>query len=181
MKNPNRLRMQIRTASQSDAEAITEVHIAATCEAYCDLWWADELARIVGDVYGRANMWRCLMAEGYSTILVAEVNGDIAGFVNFEAWEEEETPETVGEIIAICVRPEEWGLGIGEALMREAMARLRDGGWVEVALWVLEGDLRAVGFYERLGFRMDGAVRFLNMYGNPASRVRLRRLLEESE
>ena len=46
MKNPNRLRMQIRTASQSDAEAITEVQIAAIREAYCDLWPADELARI---------------------------------------------------------------------------------------------------------------------------------------
>jgi ribosomal protein S18 acetylase RimI-like enzyme len=165
--------MQIRTASKSDSIAITEVQTAAIREAYCDLWWADELARIVGDVYGRANMWRCLMAEGYSTILVAEVDGDIAGFVDFEACQDEETPETVGEIIAICVRPEEWGLGIGEALMREAMARLRDGGWVEAVLWVLLENRRAVVFFERLGFRMDGAV--------TPTRVRLRRLLEESE
>jgi ribosomal protein S18 acetylase RimI-like enzyme len=172
-------RMQIRTASKSDVEAITEVHIAAIREAYCDLLPADELARIAADVYDRANMWRCLLAEGYSTILVAEKDGHIAGFVNFEAWEEEETPETGGEIIAIFVRPEEWGLGIGQALMQEAMARLRDRGWVEVVLWVLLGNRQAVDFFERLGFRMDGAVRIREMYGNPATRVRLRRLLEK--
>jgi ribosomal protein S18 acetylase RimI-like enzyme len=181
VKNPNRLQMQIRTASKSDAEEITEVHIAATCEAYCDLLPAEELARIRIDARERADMWRDLLAGGSSTILIAEVDGHIAGFVEFEACEDDESPETVGEVTAILVRPEEWGLGIGEALMREAMARLRDGGWVEVALWVLEGNRRAVGFYERLGFSWDGAVRFLNMYGNPASRVRLRRLLEEPE
>jgi ribosomal protein S18 acetylase RimI-like enzyme len=182
VKNPNRLRMQIRTASQSDAEAITEVHIAATCEGYCDLLPAEELARIRADARERVEMWRDLLTGGdSSTILIAEVDGEIAGFVEFRACEDDESPETVGEVTALFVLPEEWGLGIGEALMREAMARLRDGGWVEVVLWVLDRNLRAVGLYERLGFRWDGAVRSLNMYGTPASRVRLRRLLDEPE
>jgi ribosomal protein S18 acetylase RimI-like enzyme len=163
--------MQIRTASKSDAEAITEVQTAAIREAYCDLWPADELARFAADARNRAYVWREDL--GSWTTLVAEVDGDIAGFVDFEACEDEGTPETVGEIIAICVRPDEWGLGIGEALMREAMARLRDGGWVEVELLVRLENRRAVDFFERLGFRMDGTV--------TATRVRLRRLLEESE
>ena len=47
--------MQIRTASKSDAEAITEVQIAAMCEAYCDLLPADELARIRIDARDRAD------------------------------------------------------------------------------------------------------------------------------
>jgi ribosomal protein S18 acetylase RimI-like enzyme len=171
--------MQIRTASESDAEAITDVQIAAIREAYCDLWPADELARIAADACNTADEWRQHL--GSWTTLVAEVDGDIAGFVGLEACEDEETPETVGTIVAICVRPDEWGLGIGQALMREAMARSRDGGWVEVYLWVLLENRRAVDFFERLGFRMDGVVHIPKMYGNPATRVRLRRLLEESE
>jgi ribosomal protein S18 acetylase RimI-like enzyme len=174
-------RMLIRAASTSDAEAITEVHIAAILEAYCDLLPADELARIAADARYRADLWRYHLAEGSSTTLIAEVDGDFAGFVDFEACEEAETPETVGEITAIFVQPEDWSLGIGEALMREAMARLRDGGWVGVVLWVIRRNLRAVDFFERLGFRMDGAVRIRKMYGNRADGVRLRRLLEESE
>jgi ribosomal protein S18 acetylase RimI-like enzyme len=172
-------RMQIRTASKSDAEAITEVQTAAIREAYCDLWPAEELARIAADARNRAHTWREDL--GSWTTLVAEVDGDIAGFVDLEACEDEETPETAGTIVAICVRPDEWGLGIGQALMREAMARLRDRGWVEVELSVLLENRRAVDFFERLGFRMDGAVHKLEIYGNPTTRVHLRRLLEESE
>jgi GNAT superfamily N-acetyltransferase len=174
-------RIQIRTASKSDAEAIAEVEIAAKREAYCDFLPADGLARIVPDARTRAAAYRYLLAEGYSPILVAEVDGHIAGYVDFDAWEEEETPETGGEIMALFVRPEEWGLGIGQALMREAMARLRDRGWVEVVLWVYQRNRRAVDFCERLGFRMDGTVCNLEMYGDRAARVRLRRLLEGSE
>ena len=172
-------RMQIRTASKSDAEAITEVQIAAIREAYCDLWPADELARIAANACTTADEWR--QSLGSWTTLVAEVDGDVAGFVGLEACEDEETPGTVGTIVAICVRPDEWGLGIGQALMREAMARLRDRGWVEVVLWVILENRRAVDFCERLGFRMDGTVNPLEMHGNPVTRVRLRRLLEESE
>jgi ribosomal protein S18 acetylase RimI-like enzyme len=171
--------MQIRTASESDTEAITEVHIAAMCEAYSDLLPAEELARI--DARDRANRWRDHLAEGSSVTLLAEVDGRIAGFVDLGACRDEDmSPETVGEVTAIYVRPEAWGQGIGEALMREAMARLRNGGSVEVALWVIQGNRRAVGFYERLGFRADGVVRIREMYGKPTAIVRLRRLLEES-
>jgi GNAT superfamily N-acetyltransferase len=113
--------------------------------------------------------------------LLAEVDGRIDGFVDFGACRDEDlSSETVGEVMAIYVRPEAWGHGIGEALMREAMARLRIGGSIEVALWVIQGNGRAVSFYERLGFRTDGAVRIREMYGKPTAIVRLRRLLEES-
>ena len=99
------------------------------------------------------------------------MNGDIAGFVDFEACEDDVSPETVGEVVALYVRPEWWGLGIGEALMRDAMARLRDSGWVEVVLWVVPENRRAVYFCERLGFRIDESVRSFDMYGTPATRV----------
>jgi ribosomal protein S18 acetylase RimI-like enzyme len=172
-------RMQIRTASESDAEAITEVHIAAMREAYRDLLPAEELAHV--DARDRADRWRDLLAEGSSITLLAEVDGRVTGFVNLGACRDEDvSPERVGEVMAIYVEPEAWGLGIGKVLMREAMAQLRNGGSVEVALWVIEANRRAVGFYERLGFRTDGAVRIQDIYGKPTAIVRLRRLLEES-
>jgi ribosomal protein S18 acetylase RimI-like enzyme len=171
--------MRIRTASKSDAEAITEVQIAAIREAYCDLWPADELARIAANYSSKADVWREHL--GSWTTLVAEVDGDIAGYVSLEPCEDEETPGTVGTIAGIYVRPEERGLGIGQALMREAMARSRDRGLVEVYLWVLRENRRAVDFFERLGFRMNGVDHFPKLYSKPVTRVRLRRLLEESE
>ena len=64
--NPNGLpghaeRIQIRTASKSDAEAITEIQSAAICEAYRDVWSVDKLASILGNARTRAavgaNIW----------------------------------------------------------------------------------------------------------------------------
>jgi ribosomal protein S18 acetylase RimI-like enzyme len=171
--------MQIRTASAADAEAITDVHIASMREAYRGLIAAEELARI--DARDRADRWRDHLAGGSSITLLAEMDGRPAGFVDFGACRDEDvSPGAVGEVMAIYVRPDAWGLGIGEALMREAMARLRSGGWSEVVLWVIEGNRRAVGFYERLGFKPDGSVRHREMFGKPTAIVRLRRLLEES-
>ena len=108
MKNPNRLRMQIRTASKSDAEAITEVQIAAICEAYCDLLPAEELARIACPYrpIAGATFWPATRPSGRGG------GRDISpASWTFEACEEEESPETVGEIAAIFVDPRSgaWG------------------------------------------------------------------------
>jgi ribosomal protein S18 acetylase RimI-like enzyme len=170
-------RIQIRTASSSDALGIAHVHCAAINEAYSDLWSADELACIFANFPDRVEAWRDHLSEGSSTALVAEVDGDIVGFVEFEPWEDEGSPETVASVTNLSVDPEEWGRGVGEALMREAMARLRDGGWVEVVLSLREGARRAVGLFERLGFRWDKAFYIRALYGNRADRVLLRRPL----
>ncbi len=133
------------------------------------------------DPRDRADRWRDHLAGGSSITLVAELDGRPIGFVNFGACRDEDVlPEAVGEVMAIYVRPEAWGTGIGEALMREALAQLRGSYSVEVVLWVIEWNRRAVGFYERLGFRPDGSVRLREMYGTPTSIVRLRRRLEDS-
>jgi GNAT superfamily N-acetyltransferase len=171
--------MQIRTASPVDAEAITDVHIASMREAYRDLLPAEELARI--DPRDRADRWCDHLAGGSSITLLAEVDGRPVGFVSFGACRDEDvSPEAVGEVMAIYVRPEAWGTGIGEALMRAALAQLRGGCSVEVVLWVIEGNPRAVRFYERLGFRPDGSVRLRELFGTPTAIVRLRRRLDDS-
>jgi ribosomal protein S18 acetylase RimI-like enzyme len=170
--------MQIRTASAADAEEITDVHIASLREAYRGLFAAEELARI--DARDRADRWRDHLAKGSTITLLAEVDGRVVGFVDFGMCRDEDLSlEAVGEVMAIYVRPDAWGLGFGEALMREALTRLRSGGSAEVVLWVIEGNRRAVGFYERLGFELDGSVRVREMNGTPTTIVRLRLLLEK--
>ena len=148
-------RMQIRTASTSDALGIAVVHRSAIREAYSYRWPPEKLVQIETDFPGKVEAWRDHLAEGSSTTLVAEVDGEIVGVVEFEPWEDEGSPETMAEVTTLSVDPEEWGRGVGEALMREAMARLRDGGWVEVVVSVREEALRAVDLFQRLGFRWD--------------------------
>ena len=60
------------------------------------------------------------------------------------------------EIIAIHTLPESWGTGLGHALLTEAMNQI---GQNPVFLWAFKENIRARRFYEKHGFRWDGAER----------------------
>ncbi len=61
-----------------------------------------------------------------------------------------------GEIASFYVLPAEWRQGTGRRLGETAVAEAHARGFAEVAIWVLETNARARGFYEALGFRPDG-------------------------
>ncbi|MFD8614843.1 GNAT family N-acetyltransferase [Streptomyces sp. NPDC059631] len=62
------------------------------------------------------------------------------------------------ELYALYVDPRWHGHGIGHALPAESVRRCAAAGHPRMSLWVVEGNTRARRFYERAGFRADGAV-----------------------
>jgi len=66
------------------------------------------------------------------------------------------TEPTCGHVARLYVRPDRWGTGTGTALYRSAIAHLRATGHLEATLWVLEHNLRARTWYERLGWQLTG-------------------------
>jgi ribosomal protein S18 acetylase RimI-like enzyme len=63
----------------------------------------------------------------------------------------------VAELVAIYVDPDQWRSGAGTALMDAAAQRLAGLPYSEVVLWTFAGNHRAIAFYERHGWRADGA------------------------
>ena len=59
--------------------------------------------------------------------------------------------EGVGELFAIYILPSWQGSGAGRLLWEHATAYLRQGGFSEMILWVLDGNERARRFYARQG------------------------------
>lgn len=51
------------------------------------------------------------------------------------------------------------GIGIGRALMRDVVAQARSAGITRLELTVMVSNERAIGFYERLGFEIEGRKR----------------------
>lgn len=80
-----------------------------------------------------------------------------------------------GEVYAIYVAAASQGRGVGRVLMDTALDWLHAGGHDPVAVWVLVGNDRAIGFYERLGFRRDGARQPIDFDGTSVDEIRLRR------
>ena len=72
-----------------------------------------------------------------------------------------------GWLHRLYVRPSAWGGGVGATLHDDALAVLRDAGSDSASLWVLAENARARGFYERRGWRLNGAERAVPSPPNP--------------
>jgi ribosomal protein S18 acetylase RimI-like enzyme len=101
----------------------------------------------------------------------------VVGFVTFGPSRDADAAG-LGEIYALCVDPGGYGRGTGRLLMAEARRRLREAGIEEAILWVLRGNDRAAAFYEREGWRPDGATRLEQPYGIVSNVARFRRTLD---
>ena len=84
-------------------------------------------------------------------ILVAKEKDKVIGFVGYGICKD--LPEA-GEIFAIYILKEYYDQKIGYALMCAALDKLSE--YNKIAVWVLEGNQRAIKFYKRCGFQFDG-------------------------
>lgn len=152
----------VRAGAPPDAEAITRVHVTGWQWAYDGLMPAGYLAAMdPADPQRVATRRRHLEqpSETHTLVAVTE-SGEVVGFANVGQYRDNQQRDDVldvaGEVYAIYVRPDLAGTGIGRALMDEAVAVLRGRGLEPIRLWVLQGNARALAFYERYGFRLDG-------------------------
>jgi GNAT superfamily N-acetyltransferase len=111
----------------------------------------------------RAGRWREILADGSLTTLVAQAaDGEVVGFINLGPWRDGGLPESGGrllEIRALYLLPDRWRRGIGRRLVELALAGRDWRPFRSVGLWVLDGNRRAMAFYEAQGFRWDGGVK----------------------
>jgi GNAT superfamily N-acetyltransferase len=104
---------------------------------------------------------------------VAEIDGVFGGYCYVAAPSREADlgPEAA-ELVAMYVDPEHWRQGAGSALMEAALERLAGLPYTEVILWTFKQNDRAIAFYERSGWRPDGAEKIHPRSGEPAVRLR---------
>jgi ribosomal protein S18 acetylase RimI-like enzyme len=104
---------------------------------------------------------------------VAEIDGAFTGycFVAAPARDSDVGPQ-VAELVAIYVDPDQWRAGAGTALMDAAAERLAGMPYSEVVLWTFKENDRAIAFYERHGWRADGAEKIHARSGARAVRYR---------
>ncbi len=101
-------------------------------------------------------------------LIVAKEGDRVVGFVGYGKYHDEELIET-GEIFAIYILEEYYGTGVGKALMQAGLDEL---DYPAVALWVLKGNKRAIRFYEKCGFCLDGREEEIKL-GSPIVEVRM--------
>jgi len=145
---PTRPRIRIRRATPEDAEQLTALHLDCWDDAYTGLIPQHLLDDRRADVPSRVEKWRAILTDGSPT-WVAEDDAGLVGFISAGAGRDNDV-DTDTEVMALYVRAPHWGRGIGYALLETGI------GDRAAYLWVLHGNDRAIGFYERQGFRLDG-------------------------
>ncbi len=147
----------LRIADVADADAIATVHVRSWQVVYRGLLPDHCLDNL--RVEQRAAYWGNVIHRGAGGVAVAEVDGEIAGFVALGASRDADARPATGEIFAIYLSPAHWRKGLGSALMSWSLRTARERGWVRMTLWVLAGNTGARRFYEARGWRDDRARR----------------------
>lgn len=164
--------VSIRWAGPDDARGVAIVHVEAWQAAYPGLIDQHLLDGLRVDE--RADGWSRWIARslsGQSTddgsthrLLVAELDDRVVGWASFGAGRDEGMTE-LGELAGLYVHPDHWSRGVGHTLLDRVERELRDGGWGESYLWVLDGNDRAIRFYERHGWNADGSEKSVDARG----------------
>ena len=112
-------------------------------------------AEITMTVEGEERFLDAIVDSDTDCMILCEVEGRIAGNCHLTFNTRVKTRHRCE--VAIALRKEFWGMGIGAAMFEamERIARQREGVTV-MELEFIEGNARARGLYEKMGFRIVG-------------------------
>lgn len=162
----------IRIATADSVDAIATLHVASWKSAYRGILPDAVLDRLNTD--DRIRDWTDWLATPDAVTFVASEQRALVGFSRvLPGYTGFDPAPRSGEISHLYVDPASQRKGVGGALLRHSLEHVRERGFASGVLWVLEKNYRARAFYERAGFRLDGARRTdPELMGSDAPEVR---------
>ncbi len=140
----------IRRGVPEDAEAMAHLHLDVWDDAYSGLVPQEILDGRREQVAERVERWRDIFSQDNPNWLAEDAKG-LIGFSGAGVPRDNDVDIDIAlELYALYVRAAYYGTGVGHALFEQAV------GDRACYLWVLAGNERAIHFYERQGFRLDG-------------------------
>jgi GNAT superfamily N-acetyltransferase len=155
----------VRPVRDVDAEALGRVHAQSWHETYDHLISKAALERI--SPKRLAELWVNWARQGDDFHMSAAlVDGEIIGFVGSGPARDKDAP-SLRELYFIYLLEAWHGTGTGQKLFDAAVGKDES-----LYLWVAEDNPRAHRFYERNGFRRDGATHTEPFLGETLTEVR---------
>lgn len=161
-----------------DSIVIKQVETEAERLGRAYVWWRawdEAYAGIVSDGYLRSRSLAGLERRSMhdvTGVIVAKDGDEVVGFAKYGPCGEPDMPDA-GEVYQLYVLGDWYGRSVGYRLMREAERRLAEDGFSPIVLWVLEGNGRAISFYERYGFVADGRRQEMTKLGDGVTAQRM--------
>ena len=145
-----------------EIEGKSLVHWQTWREAYDDL--------LPAEFQETMTLERCrFFSQKYpENTLIAMDGKKVVGFISYGNFRDEAIQ--AGEIIALYVLKDYYGKGVSKQLMHAAFVALDQ--FSEIYLWVLKENKRAIAFYQKMGFTLDGQEKILDL-GKPVKEFRM--------
>lgn len=147
----------IRRGTHADAGLLSELGARTFSEAFAADNTPEDLAAYMATSFNVQQL-TAQLDDPASTFLIAEVNGNAAGYARLLAREPAEgiAGAKPVELVRLYVLREWLGRGIGEQLMRACIDAARQAGHETIWLGVWERNARAQAFYRKWNFRTVG-------------------------
>jgi GNAT superfamily N-acetyltransferase len=149
-------RFRIRQATASDLDALAEVRAQGWAQSYRGLVPDVEVDRVLSDAARAAfaaYLATLLDAGTYLWLAVDVEDGHRAVALAVASASDDREAPTPLELVQLYLLDVAKGSGLADALLGTAI------GDAPAFLWTLSGNERAIAFYRRHGFELDGGVR----------------------
>ncbi|WP_346886640.1 GNAT family N-acetyltransferase [Clostridium sp. UBA4395] len=151
----------IRYATIDDAKILGEIHSKSWKDAYRGIVSNEILDNITPSK--REIYFKKALSEKWEEDAIIFKEDVPIGLICIGKCRDDDKKELSGEIWGIYLLPQYWSMGVGSELIRWGMNELRKRSYKEITLWVLEENIRARRFYEKIGFYHDGTVKEINI------------------
>ena len=149
--------VQHRAATPSDAESIAALATLVFLDTYATQGIRADLAR---EAFANCSTpaFAARVGDSQTTFLLAEVGEHLVGFAEVTA----SRPCPIAglnsevEVVRLYVHPRFHGRGMGKELLSRAERLARSMGSQGIWLTVWSGNVAALAFYERLGYKVVG-------------------------
>ncbi len=147
----------IRSATAHDVAELGDLGARTFEDTYGDANDPAELAAHIAETYTEPVIAGALRDPDV-TYLVAEAAGRIIGFAKLVVGSREDGIDAArpAELNQLYVDSDQKGRGVGRALLDACVEWAREAGCDVLWLGVWERNPKAIGFYERVGFRQVG-------------------------
>jgi SAM-dependent methyltransferase/GNAT superfamily N-acetyltransferase len=166
--------LTVRAATRQDATTMGRVNVESWQHAFRGLVSAEFLSAM--SVEDQADRFRrYLQPDSGIEVYVAELGGEVLGYVCLGRNRDPDAPPDTEELYAIYVLPNVWRTGVGRTIHDHALTRFRTRGAAYATLWVFNENTSARAFYESLGWELTGATHEVMVEGQPVASLEYQR------
>lgn len=146
----------IRYASLNDSEILGKIHSKSSMAGFKGII-PDDILYDVFSIERRTKRFISELSIGSPKTAICFDNSKAAGFISFGNCRYGNNDNSWAEIWRVYILQEFWGSNIAKELVDWGINEIVKENYKNIELWVLEENIRARKFYEKIGFKSDNS------------------------